>query len=121
MLKRLLKQIWPALVWSVTIFILLIIPGKELPPGPELPNFDKVIHIILFGGQVWLWSYYVKHGTTQFRSIWIYLLIFILSSLYGVGMEYVQKYFVVNRGFEVGDIIADIFGSALAFLLFKKR
>ncbi|MBS1749636.1 MAG: VanZ family protein [Bacteroidetes bacterium] len=121
MFKGLLKHIWPALIWSVTIFILLIIPGKELPPGPELPNFDKIIHIILFGGQVWLWSYFVKHRTNSPKGIWVFLLIVLLSSLYGIGMEYIQKYFVVNRGFEIGDIAADIIGSVIAFLLFKRK
>lgn len=120
-MPELFNKIWPALLWSVTIFILLIIPGKELPPGPEIRYLDKIIHAILFGAQVWLWSYYVKHRTKPRNSLWVFLLIFLASSLYGVGMEYYQKYFVTNRGFEVGDIIADIFGSALAFLLFKKR
>jgi len=49
------------------------------------------------------------------------LLIFFLSCLYGTGMEYYQKYFVANRSFETGDILADIAGSAIAFLLFRKK
>ena len=121
MISRVLKKIWPALTWSVIIFILLIIPGRELPPGPEIPSFDKIIHIVLFGIQVWLWSYYIKHGTNFPKHMWIFLLIFLLSCLYGIGMEYYQKYFVVNRAFETGDILADITGSAIAFFLFRKR
>ncbi len=121
MSSRFLKKIWPAFIWSVMIFILLIIPGKELPAGPELPSFDKIVHMVLFGVQVWLWSYYIKHGTNFSPHLWIFLLIFLLSCLYGIGMEYYQKYFVLNRAFETGDILADITGSAIAFLLFSRR
>jgi len=120
MSSRFLKKIWPAFIWSVMIFILLIIPGKELPAGPELPSFDKIIHMVLFGVQVWLWSYYIKHGTNFSPHLWIFLLIFLLSCLYGIGMEYYQRYFVLNRAFETGDILADIIGSAIAFLLFRR-
>ncbi|MFT3703738.1 MAG: VanZ family protein [Agriterribacter sp.] len=110
-----------ALLWSVIIFILLTIPGKELPPGPEIPDLDKVIHIFIFGTQVWLWSVYCKH-TGKFKSLLgIFFLIFLLSCLYGIGMEYYQKYFVANRAFELGDILADITGSAIAWLIVSVR
>jgi VanZ family protein len=29
---------------------------------------------------------------------------------YGIGMEFVQKYFISNRGFEIKDMIADGIG-----------
>ncbi|PVD49591.1 hypothetical protein DC498_24350 [Terrimonas sp.] len=116
-----LSSIWPALIWSMAIFILLVIPGRELPEGPEVPSLDKIIHAFLFGVQVWLWCIYYKKGG-KFSSLpWLFFLIFLLSSLYGIAMEYVQKYFVINRAFELGDIIADIVGSAIGWLLAVRR
>ncbi|MCC6287070.1 MAG: VanZ family protein [Chitinophagaceae bacterium] len=115
-----LGKIWPALLWSILIFILLIIPGKEMPAGPEIPSFDKIIHMFLFGIQVWLWCIYFKHGEKFSNRLGIFFLIFLLSCLYGIGMEYVQKYFVANRAFELGDIMADIAGSAIGLLLALK-
>ncbi|MFT3949790.1 MAG: VanZ family protein [Agriterribacter sp.] len=111
------STIWPALLWSMAIFILLVIPGRELPQGPEVPSLDKIIHAFLFGMQVWLWCTYFKRAEKFPRLSGVFLLILILSSLYGIGMEYVQKYFVTNRAFELGDIIADIAGSAIGWLI----
>jgi len=115
MIKKALRTQWLALTWSVIIFILLIIPGRELPPGPDVPQFDKIIHTFLFGAQVWLWCVYAS-GKFK-KRLGIFFLVFLLSCLYGIGMEYVQKYFVINRAFELGDIMADIVGSALGFLI----
>jgi VanZ family protein len=117
MIKKALGTVWPALSWSVIIFILLIIPGRDLPPGPEVPQLDKIIHIFLFGAQVWLWSTYFRRKG-KFKALpGIFFLIFLLSCLYGIGMEYYQKYFVPHRDFELGDILADITGSGLAWLI----
>jgi VanZ family protein len=114
------STIWPALLWSTLIFILLIIPGKEMPAGPQIPSFDKIIHSFLFGLQVWLWCMYFKKTEKFYNRLNIFFFIFFLSSIYGIGMEYVQKYFVANRAFELGDIIADIVGSAMGALIALK-
>lgn len=116
MIKKWLSTIWPALLWSIAIFILLIIPGRELPKGPEIPSLDKIIHAFLFGMLVWLWCIYLRRSTKYRASSWKFFLIFLLSCLFGIAMEYVQKYFVLNRAFELGDIIADIIGSAIGLL-----
>lgn len=118
-INKILHTLWPALLWSVIIFILLSIPGPDLPPGPDIPLFDKIIHVFLFGTQVYLWCMYLS-GRVNFSIIpGIFFLTFILSSLYGIGMEYYQKYFVVNRGFEISDMIADVTGSLIGWMLYK--
>lgn len=104
-----------ALAWSILIFILLIIPGQEFPRTPRVPFFDKIVHFFLFGVQVFLWcSYNNKKFTRK-----LFPIIFLLSSLYGIGMEYVQKYWVVNRSFEIEDIVADIAGSFAGWLVYR--
>ena len=40
--------------------------------------------------------------------------------VYGIAMEFVQKYFVPNRSFEIGDIIADTIGSIAGFMVATK-
>ena len=105
-------------MWSVIIFILLIIPGKDFPEGPEIPFFDKIVHVFLFAVQVFLWCRYIGYSNVR-RSLWIFLLIFLISCIYGIGMEYVQKYWVANRGFETGDMIADIIGSLSGWLSYR--
>lgn len=120
MKKNLLKTLWPAALWSVIIFILLTIPGEEFPQGPEVPLLDKLIHVFLFGMQVFLWCRFYYRVSTQKTST-NYVLFLLASCIYGFGMEYVQKYYVANRGFEYGDIAADIVGSFAGWLVFRYR
>lgn len=42
----------------------------------------------------------------------IFVFISLAAVAYGIGMEYVQKYFIPNRSFDKVDIIADAIGSA---------
>ena len=109
-MRKLLNSVCPPVLWSIIIFVLLIMPGKDFPEGPEIPLFDKIIHAFLFGVQVFLWCRYTGYSNAQ-PPLWIFLLIFLISCMYGIGMEYVQKYWVANRGFETGDMVADIIGS----------
>lgn len=123
MRRKFLHSIWLPVIWSVIIFILLIIPGKDFPEGPEIPFFDKIIHAFLFGVQVFLWCMYTWYSRNR-TPLGIFLLIFFISCIYGIGMEYVQKYWVANRGFETGDMIADIIGSicgGLGYQLYLQR
>ncbi len=107
-----------AILWSVLIFILLVIPGQELPEGPRVPSLDKVAHVFLFGVQVFLWCRYGSRAAGR-NTGWIFLLIFLLSCLYGVAMEFVQQYWVVSRSFEGEDIIADIAGSLGGWIIYR--
>ena len=124
MKRKLMHSIWLPVTWSVIIFILLIIPGKDFPEGPKIPFFDKMIHVFLFGVQVFLWCRHIGHSDDRV-PLWIFLLILLISCIYGIGMEYVQKYWVANRGFETGDMIADIVGSVCGWVgyrfLFSKK
>ena len=42
------------------------------------------------------------------------------SSVYGIIMEYIQKYFIPNRSFDLLDIIADTIGSIAGLVLATK-
>lgn len=106
-MKKPLYLLITALSWSILIFILLIIPGTDLPVTPRFPFLDKIAHFILFGIQVFLWGKYsYKHFSQK-----LFWLIFLLSSVYGIAMEFIQKYWVANRSFEIEDIFSDIAGS----------
>lgn len=51
----------------------------------------------------------------------LFLIAAILSLAYGIGMEFVQKYFIPNRSFDVGDIAADAVGCTIGFLYSWRR
>ena len=117
-LKKYFSKLYWAIIWTIVIFILLSLPGSMIPNESTfvIPNFDKVVHIGLFGGFVLLWSLYFS--TKQLdpkRLLRTFFLIFIIAVVYGIGMEYVQKYFIPLRYYDEADIIADMIGAGLAY------
>lgn len=108
-------------MWFALSFILLIIPGKNLPEVTFLDKiyFDKWVHITLFGVLVHL-SYTALKKIFPLSSKFFFKAA-MYAWLYGIAMEFVQKYWVPNRSFDITDIIADGVGCCLAYLIFQKK
>jgi VanZ family protein len=117
-LKKYLGILFFPIVWTIVIGILLALPGSMLPSesGFSIPQFDKVVHIGLFGGFVFLWNLYLSNRVAAISRLlrWFFL-IYVLANAYGIGMEYVQKYYIPMRDFDEADIIADMIGAGLAY------
>jgi VanZ family protein len=90
----------------IFIFYMLSLPGSNLP-NVDYWGQDKIIHIILFGSLMYAALFHFDQmdnsfvKTTRARAITM-----IVCILYGIGMEFYQKYFVPSRGFEVSDMLA---------------
>jgi VanZ family protein len=107
------------LLWTLITISLLCIPGSDLPEAgflSAIKNFDKLIHVILFGGIVLFWGTWSHLRNPDDRS-WFKTLCSITLGviLLGIVMEYVQLYFVANRDFDKADISADTAGAIAAF------
>ena len=116
---------WPAVIWTILIFVLLTIRVAPVEKGSflNIPHLDKVVHVFLFGILVFLWSRRYLPGKNSDAFNKLIIKVFVLSCLYGIGMEFYQKYFT-ERNFDLGDIVADVTGSAIAYLglrLFYKK
>ena len=82
----------------------------------KIPNFDKLVHASLFGGFVLFWStYFSEKKIVQSKLLVIFFRIFVIASLYGTATEFIQKYFIPGRDFDIADILADISGAAIAY------
>lgn len=116
--KKFLAKQYPALLWSVFIFILLALPGSMIPSEANfgISNFDKYVHVSIFCVFVLLWSFYYAAKPAK-KNKSVFFLIFIIACLYGIAMEYVQKYFIPFRDFDVYDIMADVAGAAVGYLI----
>jgi VanZ family protein len=117
-LRKYLYTKWPAIIWSVIIFLLLVIPplniNQEKPL--EISGLDKTIHFLLFGIMVWVWGYYQQTiSSTRKKFVPRLLLITIVVIVYGIVMEYVQDW--VGRDFDVWDMVADAAGAVTAFFI----
>jgi VanZ family protein len=113
----------PALLWWALSFWLLTLPGTKVPAFPWRDNLplDKLAHVFLFATYCCLF-YWPLLNTTILRSVrlkWL-LVVAVVGAGYGIAMEFVQKYYVINRSFEYGDILADIGGCLLGWWLGKK-
>ncbi|HMU45552.1 MAG TPA: VanZ family protein [Chitinophagaceae bacterium] len=113
-MKKTITIIIPAIAWLLLSFYLLTLPGTQLPQEDWLDKIwiDKWVHIAMFGLLVWLWCRVFVKKSKRF-----FLAICIACILYGIAMEFVQKYLVINRSFDIGDIVADAVGSSLGLYM----
>jgi VanZ family protein len=98
---------------------LCTIPGSRIPSSPffEKVHMDKIVHLTLFGATVLLLclGYYWQN---RHVSTWALVLIAAFSSLYGLAIEYIQKYWAVGRSFDMTDWAADTIGAILGIIAF---
>lgn len=119
-----IKFFLPAIAWFVVSTLLLVLPGDDLPSTSFLnfPHFDKIVHLGLFFGLTFLFS--IPFRLSKFSSLKNYIIILIISILYGIMIEYVQLYWVKDRNFDVADIFFDGAGSIIGFIvvwLYKEK
>ena len=113
-----MSPLYVPVIWTLLIVIAMCLPGRYIPneQGFRLPNFDKLVHIGLFGGFAFLWSLYLtKSRLPARRLLFAFFCFYLLANALGVGMEYVQKYWIPGRDYDLADIIADMVGAGLGY------
>ena len=116
LLLKLCSTIFLPAAWTILTIVLLCIPGSDLPTDSsfvfQIDGFDKFIHVILFGGLVLFWGFYLKR--TDSRKEQRFIVIIILSSIaLGIILEFIQLFFIPDRSFDKWDILADSAGAVL--------
>jgi hypothetical protein len=113
-IQRLCKKMVFPVSWTVFTIFLLLIPGSEIPGNGlfSIEGLDKVAHVILFGGIVLFWGFWFRNNPDagHFKRLLIWSIV--LSTGLGIGLEFLQRYAIPNRSFDVGDIWADFGGAA---------
>lgn len=106
-----------AILYLVFISVLFCLPGSAFPKTNWLSKiwFDKWVHIGFFAVLIILWNW-AANSTKKSYTV----LIMILAAAYGLVVELVQHNFIPNRGFDIGDWIADIAGSIVGLWLWTK-
>ncbi len=122
-----LKGYWPALAWSLIILLLTGLPGDVFP---EIKSFwewlspDKIVHLFIFGALSFLILFGYRNQYESHNRKKLVLTAVVITILYGILTEMLQRYVFVGRSGNVFDALADALGAFLgwwAFIpIFKK-
>ena len=109
-ITTLLSSKYPAILWTVLIFVLCTLPSEHLPK-----NNDKTNHLLAFAGFTFFWLFHASR----------YWLILLIAVVYGIGIEFWQATLPASfhRGFEWYDALADSIGGVMGYfiyLIFRK-
>jgi hypothetical protein len=118
-LKKKYLSLIAATIWFILSLILLTLPGSAIPKENWLDKIwaDKWVHLILFGLLTIFWCRVLFLFNNKKEGLVAnFIVIAVLFTVYGIGMELVQKYCISNRSFDIGDILADTTGSLLGYL-----
>ena len=123
-MKRLSKNFYPGLFCASIIMVLMGLPGKYFPTvvcfwdwlGP-----DKIAHLLLFATFAFasLWGYrHLFFNVNYPHRKRLFIIISLISILYGGLTELLQKHLFINRYCNLYDFIADTIGCLLGIFLF---
>ncbi len=110
----------PLVVWFTIANILFLMPGNDVPHISVLDKlyFDKWVHCGLCCGLTFLTAYpFIQSGRCTKKML---IKISIAFTIYGILIEFMQKYFAYQRDFDVKDMVADAIGCLIGFILANK-
>jgi glycopeptide antibiotics resistance protein len=90
---------WLALGWTIIIAIGCLLPGGP-KPVTDITNFDKIEHLLIFGGFGFLWR------LTGRQAGWVFL----VGITYGMLLEVLQYLLPIDRSFDLIDAVANTIG-----------
>jgi uncharacterized membrane protein len=118
--KPSVKSFIPGIAWFFLILVLICLPGSKIPPVETWLNdiyFDKWVHAVLFGMLVFLFIYPIYKKMIlplQVKRNWA-IKIAIAAVLWGLTTEFIQKFFIPDRSFDIYDLVADSAGILAAY------
>lgn len=105
-----------ALSWTLLILYLSLISANTAAKFNvfDFMGVDKLGHLIFYTTLSFLWCMSLRRRNTDKKNILFF------SVSFGVLMEICQLYLFNGRSFELYDILANIMGSVIGVILFKK-
>lgn len=113
-----LKQIYfyAALLWSALIIFVCLINSSDIPQV-AIPYLDKVMHAGMHFVFTLLWFFYFKNKIGSLKNFKLLLISLVLSLLFGITIELMQKFFTVTRNADIFDVIANLSGASMAVIV----
>jgi VanZ family protein len=113
----------PGIAWFLFGLVLVCLPGNDVPESDllKITGFDKLVHAILFGGLVFFFCMPFKKSIVDRQDkINLFIKITLATCIWGITTEFIQKFFIPGRQFDLLDWAADSFGAILAFFISKR-
>ena len=114
------KKFIPGVAWFFLVLILICLPGSKIPTVETWLNdiyFDKWVHAGLFGVLSFLFIYPVaKSSLADPVKKNTSIKIAIAAIIWGLTTEFIQKFFIPERSFDIADWAADSFGILSAYI-----
>ena len=106
-------------IWTIMILVGTLMPKVALDDSGmiDIPGLDKVAHLIMYAGFVYLWSRLLSAKAGRIKGARI---AFYVSIALGLVLEILQWKLDMGRNFEIPDIIANISGSIIGLTAFYK-
>ena len=114
----------PGIAWFFVVLVLICTPGEDIPSSSlfDLLYFDKWVHTGVFGLLALLFMLPIGVSLmTNTEKLNYFIRIAIAASLWGLTTEYIQKYWIAGRSFDLFDWAADSLGAFAAFIICRKK
>ncbi len=114
MLKNLF--FWIALSWTVVVAFFCLTTSNTIP-SINIPNLDKLAHAFFHFVFTLLWFLFFKKQVKKRNETKLLLFSCLFSVLFGLAIEVIQAKFTTTRSGDLLDVLANISGAILAFIL----
>ena len=105
---------WFAISWTLFIVIMCLISSANIPKI-EISEADKYVHALIHILFTFLWFMsFLKFKIPLNKSIFY---AFVFSVSFGLLIEILQKTLTTTRQFDVFDIISNILGTVLSYII----
>lgn len=119
-----LKKFLPGIAWFFLVLILICLPGDDLPKVGDWMSaiyFDKWVHVGMFSVLAFLFMIpFCKSDMTRINKWSFIIKIAISISIWGLTTEFIQKFFIPGRSFDLLDWAADSVGVILAVVVCRR-
>lgn len=120
------KKFAPAIVCFMAVLVLVCLPESNLPETNkwdwlDITNLDKWVHAFMFAVMTFLFLLPVAQSSLYKQQKRQYFIRISLSAcIWGLTTEYIQKFYIPSRAFELVDWAADCAGILLAYIYCRK-
>ena len=119
-----LKRFIPGIAWFFLVLTLICLPGDDLPKAENWMSaiyFDKWVHAGLFSVLAFLFMMpFCRSNATNNIKLASVIKIALSVSIWGLTTEFIQKFFIPGRSFDLLDWAADSVGVLLALLVCRR-